>query len=186
MKITKSIQGWLVVVAFITTVAVLFGGQTINAKLRVENPLKQKLKTVKEVTDFAVEPAGNGLKVKLKLKQSQNLQTVLNTVKREVEFYHQKPVTEIWISDQPNSHLEQVKYQLSFYLEEALASGHFIKLKSALDSFNQNQGINAKVYLDQDFIYLQLEAGVNYLYQAIPRPAGPVAVGANPAEGGSI
>ncbi|HYH03093.1 MAG TPA: hypothetical protein VEC37_08340 [Bacillota bacterium] len=186
MKITKNIQGWLIVIAFLATVAILFGGQSINEKMRVENPLKQRMKTIKEVKSFTVEPAGDGLKVKLQLKQSRNLQMVLNRVKQEVEFYHKKPVTNFGIGDQPNSQLEQLKYQLSFYLEEALASGHFIELKSALDSYNKNRGINAKVYLDNDFIYLQLEEGNNYLYQVMPRPVRPLAVNTNSPEGGSI
>lgn len=185
MKITKNIQGWLVGVAFLATVAILFGGQSINAKMRVENPLKQRMKTIKEVKSFKVEPTGDGLTLKLQLRQSRNIQTVLSRVKQEVEYYHKKPVTVIGITNQPNARLEQLKYELSFYLEEALASGHFVELKSALDAYSKDRGIKAKVYLDDDFIYLQLEEGKNYLYQAMPRSVRPLAVNNNLPEGGS-
>jgi predicted RND superfamily exporter protein len=169
LKITKNIHGWLVAAAFLATVAILFGGQAINAKVRVENPVNQHLNAMKAVTKFKVNPAGNGLQLYLKLKQSPNLQQVLNAAIKEVEFYHKKPVTEIVIGSHSNPQLEQICYQLSFNLEEALASGHFIQLQTALAAYNR-PGMMAKVYLDRQFIYLQLEAGKNYLYQAVPRP----------------
>ena len=185
MKITKNIQGWLVAVAFLATVALLFGGQAINAKVRVENPLNQHLKAMKLVTAFKVKPAGDGLQLYLKLKQSHDLQKVLSAVTQEVEFYHKKPVTEIVIDNHSNPQLEQIRYQLSFNLEEALASGHFIQLKTAFAAYNR-PGTLAKVYLDRRFIYLQLENGKNYLYQAVPRSDRTVAASAaNRTEGGS-
>lgn len=184
MKFTKNIQIWVIVASFGITIALLFGGQTLNAKIRVANPLKQKIQNVKAVQSFAVEPQNDALQLRLKLRQNSNLQAVVNQVKREVEFYHQKPVREIRISGNPNAQLEQVKYQLSFFLEEALATGGYIQLKTKLDSLEHNQGIKAKVYLDSDFIYLQLDAGKHYLYQAVARPEHSLALAANRIEGG--
>jgi hypothetical protein len=184
MRLTKNIQGWLVLLAFLTTVAVLFGGQTLTAKIRVENPLKQRLAKIREIRGYTVENLGDGLKLHLKLDKCRNLQTVLNSALREVEFYHQKTVKSISIADFPDYQLEQTKYQLSFYLEEALASGRYIQLKTALDSFN-NQGMKARVFLDNDYIFLQLERGKNYLYQVFPRPAQGMTV-VNDIQGGGL
>jgi hypothetical protein len=184
MKITKNIQGGLVAVAFLATLALLFGGRTLTTKFRVENPLSQHLKTVKVVKSFKVEPVGDGLQLDVALKQNPNLQTTLEAIVKEVEFYHKKAVTAIVIADRANPRLEQIRYQLSFYLEEALASGHFIQLKKALDACGAQNGITAKVYLAPKFIYLQLETGTAYLYQAIPRSEY-AAVACNPqSEGG--
>ena len=183
MKQFRNIQGWLVLLAFIATVAVLFGGQTLTAKLKVENPLKQRLAKIREIRGYTVNETVNGLKLHLKLDKCRNLQTVLNSAIHEVEFYYKKPVKSVNIADYPDFQLEQTKYQLSFYLEEAVASGHYIQLKSALDSFNR-KGIKARVFLDNDFIYLQLEAGKNYLYQALSRHERVLAVANDTPKGG--
>jgi hypothetical protein len=183
VKITKNIQGWLVAVAFFVTVALLFGGQTLSTKVRVENPLNQRFKAMKTVVDYKVKPTGNGLQLYLKLKQTGNLQQVLNTAIKEVEFYYKKPVTELVLGSRANSRLEQIRYQLSFNLEEALASGRFIQLKTAFEKYN-NAGTIAKVYLEQRFIYLQLESGRNYFYQAVTRPQTGLITAVTRTEGG--
>jgi hypothetical protein len=185
MRQIRNIQGWLVILAFIATVAVLFGGQTLTAKLKVENPLKQRLAKIREIRGYTVEETANGLKLHLKLDKCRNLQTVLNSAIHEVEFYYKKSVKSVSIKDCPDFQLEQTKYQLSFYLEEAVASGHYIQLKSALDSFNR-KGIKARVFLDNDFIYLQLETGKNYLYQALPRPDRVLAMANEIPKGGLV
>jgi hypothetical protein len=183
MKITKNIQGWWVAAAFLATVVLLFGGQAINAKLRVENPLNQHLKAMKTVTGFKVKPVGDGLQLDLKLKQNRNLPQVLNTAIKEVEFYYKKPVTELVIGSHSNPQLEQMRYQLSFNLEEALVSGRYVQLKTAFEAYNR-PGTLAKVYLERRFIYLQLETGKDYLYQATPRSDRPVAGVDQRTEGG--
>jgi hypothetical protein len=184
LKITKNIQGVLVAGAFLATLIVLFGGRALAMKFRVDNPLNQHIKTVKAVRSFKVEPVGEGLQLDVALRQNSNLQMTLEAIVKEVEFYHKKTVTAIVIADRANDRLEQIRYQLSFYLEEALASGHFIQLKKALDVCGAQNGITAKVYLTPKFIYLQLETGTAYLYQAISRPEYPVVARNRQLEGG--
>jgi hypothetical protein len=169
VKIYRNIKGWLVATAFLATVAILFGGWALNAKVRVENPLKQHMKTMKTVTDYQVKTVGAGMRLFLKLKRSPDLQQVLNAVIKEVEFYYKKPVTELVLESHSNPRLEQIRYQLSFNLEEALSSGRFVQLKTAFEKYN-SRGTVAKIYLEKRFIYLQLEDGRNYLYQAVARP----------------
>jgi hypothetical protein len=185
MRRTRNIQVWLVLSVFLATVAVLFGGQMITAKLRVDNPLKQRLAKIPEIRGYTVEKAEDGLKLHLKLDKCHNLQAVLNSALHEVEYSYKKTVKSISITDYPDSQLEQTKYQLSFYIEEAVASGHYIQLKSALDSINR-KGLKARVFLDNEFIYLQLEDGKNYLYQALPRPERVMAAAGDSRRGGLI
>jgi hypothetical protein len=166
MKSLKNIQAWLVLVAFVATVGILFGGQGLVTRLRVDNPLQKEIAAVKEVHHFKVESVNNGLQVKLSLSKVKDLQEVLDLVKQKVQFYQNKPVKSFVISDRRDSDLKQIKYQLSFYLEEATVSGNYTRLKDELESL---PGVLARVYLTPDYVYLQLEKGNHYLYEAIPR-----------------
>lgn len=167
---------WLILIVFLGTVGVLFGGQKLTARFRVENPVRQSISALKSVRDFQVNETANGLSVELKIDKVGNLETVLDLVKRKVEQYYNQPVRYFKIKGQPDQRLRQVRYDLSFYLEEALTSGSYTQLKQALESY---QPVNAKVYLGMDFIYIQLENDTHYLYEAIPRRSKIISVNNN-------
>lgn len=185
MKLFKNLRTWMVIAAFIITIALLFGGQALNTKLKVTGPLQTELSSKRQIQHFTVRPVEDGVRVELTLGQTADLKELLDFVKMKVELYHQKPVTSFVIKSNPNQHLEKIRYDLSFYLEEAVASGHYIQLKSALDNLKGN-GLSSKVYLTDDYVYLQLEEGSHYLYQAVPRTSRLVTLNNTVSGGGSI
>ena len=170
MKFIKNLQTWLILLAFLITLGILFGGETLATKYRINDPLKKEVGAISGVGGFKLEQAKNGVVIDLKLRKVDDLQDVLDQVKQKVQSFQDKPVLGFQIQDHPNHLWKLSHYQLSFYLEEAAVSGRYIQLKNALDSF---RGITARAYLSHDFIYLQMEDGGHYLYQAIPRTAPP-------------
>ncbi len=172
----KDLQLWLILLAFLGTVTVLFGGQKLTAKFRAENPTRRAMGAIKAVRDFEVKQIPDGLMVELKLDKVGNLETVLDLVKQKVESNYGQPVRSFRIIGRSDRKLQQVRYNLSFYLEEALVSGRYIQLKQALDGY---QPVNARVYLGTDFIYIQLENDTHYLYEAIPRESKIVSINKN-------
>jgi hypothetical protein len=185
MKHMKNFKTWLVVAAFAGTVLILFGGQALTAKYKVNQPLKEVVLAKKVIRDLTVKSQKGGVEVAVKMDRTANLQSVMDFVVAKTELYHKKPVTSLTISSASSQRLEQVRYQLSFYLEEALASGHYIQLKTALDNFKKDD-VKAKVYLADRFIYVQLEDSRNYLYQAVPRLTQGVPAGDTNRGGGSV
>lgn len=162
----KDFRLWLVLLAFLGTVVVLFGGQKLTVRFRAENPTRHAIGTIKAVRDFKVKQIPDGLTVELKLDKVGNLEAILDLVKQKIESNYKQPIRNFKIIGQSDQKLQQIRYNLSFYLEEALVSGRYIQLKQALDGY---QSVNAKVYLGTDFIYIQLENDTHYLYEAIPR-----------------
>ena len=133
--------------------------------MRIDNPLQRReVGSIANINEFKLKPVQNGVVIHLQLTKVKDLQEVLELVKGKVEKYQDKSVIGFDLADHPNQLLKQLKYQLSFYLEEATVSGRYIQLKNAVDSF---RGVTARVYLTPDFIYVQLEEGNYYLYQAI-------------------
>lgn len=166
MKFNKNIQAWLIFAAFIITLALLFGGQALTLKLRVNDPLKQDIYAIKGVQKFTVTQDKEGVKVDLKLARVADLQKVLDKVQQNVKSSYNKPVQAITIIDHSNQRLKEVRYRLSFDLEEAVVTGHYIQLKQSLDAYPQ---IKSRIYFSPDFIYIQLEDGLDYHYEAFPR-----------------
>jgi hypothetical protein len=166
MKPIKNIQIWLIFLAFVLTMVVLFGGQALTARLQVDKPFKHDIYAIKGVKKFEVTQDKEGVKVQLQLNRVINLQKVLDPIQQKVEFYYHKSLREIRIADHSNDRLEEIRYQLSFYLEEAVISGRYVQLKSALDSYPQ---IRSRVYFGRDYMFIQLEDGSYYHYEAFPR-----------------
>lgn len=166
MKFNKNIQAWLIFAAFIVTLALLFGGQAVTQKFRVNDPLKHEIYATKGVRKFKVIPDKEGLAVELKLARVADLQQVLNKVKQKVESSYNKPVRTMAINDHSNLRLKEVRYRLSFDLEEAVVTGHYIQLRQSLDAYPE---IKSRIYFSPDFIYIQLEDGQYYHYEAFPR-----------------
>lgn len=182
IKRLKDLQFCLVLLAFLATVGVLFGGQKLVSKYRVEEPTQRALGAIKGIRNVEVKQVSDGLTVELKLDKVGNLKTLLDSIEQKVESYYNKPVRKFEISGQPDQQLQQIRYDLSFYLEEAFKSGHYIQLKEVLDSY---QPAKARVYLGNDFIYIQLENDDHFLYEAIPRGSKVVSI-SNSQGGDSI
>ncbi len=170
MKRIKNLQLGLIVLAFLVTIGMLFGGQALTAKLKVENPLEKDLRQQKAIRDYKIKEEKDGLAVTVKLQKVDDLQKVLDYVKQKVASYYNQPIKSFKIIDRRNQELESLRYQLSFYLEEAIVSGHYIQLKTALESC---PGVKAKAYFSQNSMYLQLEKGRNYLYEVLPNHLQP-------------
>lgn len=166
MKFNKNIQAWLIFAAFIVTLGLLFGGQALALKLRVNDPLKHEVYAIKGVRKFAVTQDKEGIKVELKLARVADLQQVLDKVRQKVKSFYNKPVQAMVIANHSGPRLKEVRYRLSFDLEEAVVTGHYIQLKQSLDAYPQ---IKSRIYFSPDFIYIQLEDGPYYHYEAFPR-----------------
>lgn len=175
----KDLRLWLVLIVFLGTVGVLFGGQKLAAKYQAENPTRRAIEAIDEVRDFKVKQLSDGLTVEINLDKVSNLESLLEGIKEKVEAHYNRPVRNFKITGRPDRKLRQIRYNISFYLEEALASGRYIQLKEALEDY---QPVKARVYLGTDFIYLQLENDDHYLYEAIPR--GSKIVSINNSQGG--
>ncbi|HEX3048706.1 MAG TPA: hypothetical protein VHY08_28415 [Bacillota bacterium] len=169
MKRLKDIKIWLVALVFVGMVGILFGAQTLATKFKVTDPLQKKIMGIRAVKKFSLEQTKAGLQINLELKKVSNLGPVLDRVQHEAGIYYDQPVTSIRITGHTDRRLEEFRYRLAFNLEEAMISGRYLQLRSALDAAS---GIKARVYFSRNFIYLQLEDGDNYHYEAYARPAG--------------
>jgi hypothetical protein len=167
MKPVKNMRAWVIALAFVITLTAFFSGQVISKKFKTTDPLKREFSKIKSIESFSINQADNGVNVNLKLGKVNNLRTILDKVQERVKFYYNKPVKSFTITNHANKRLEEVRYQLSFNLEEAVYTGRYLQLKDTLNSY---RGLKVKVYFSPSFIYLQLEDGQNYYYEAYGRP----------------
>lgn len=172
----------IVVAVFAFTTGLLFGGRTLLDRLFSHHPLQKWAKNLPAVESFQLLESGRELKVKVKLdpKQVTNLKETIEPLIQEVEAKKQRTVTEVLVDSEPTVELAEIDYQLSFALEEAKATGEYNDLYQTLQSLQEQVGEgNFRVYLGENFFYIQLSKQGEAFFKVVPRTA------ATEREGGS-
>ncbi len=75
----------------------------------------------------------------------------------------------IVIQDQRDDTLSGIYYHARLAAFEALERGNFLEMESYISRLAVREGSRARVWLDQDRLYIQIEHGESYLYEIIPR-----------------
>lgn len=163
-----------VVIIFSLTTGLLFGGRALIDRLFSHNPLQKWANNIPAVENFQLQESGEELKVEVKLdpRQVMNLKETIEPLIREVETKKHKAVTEVVVDNKPTAELAEIYYQLSFALEEAKITGEYSTLYRALQSLQEQAGeANFRVYLGNDFLYIQLNKQGHAYFKVVPRYA---------------
>ncbi|HHV78203.1 MAG TPA: hypothetical protein GXX40_01075 [Firmicutes bacterium] len=79
---------------------------------------------------------------------------------------------ELVLKDTRDEQLSQAFNELSIYLQEGIATGKFSEMATAVQSATSASGIQSKLTVDSQNVYVMLVRGDRYLYEVIPRGVG--------------
>lgn len=160
----------IAVVAFLVTGGMLFGGYALTQKLKA-GPDNLSYWKARGITEFRLREQGNDLILEVKAGPVKNLRPVMEALLNQVEKGKGRPVTEIRFASAKTAALEDAYDSLSFALAEAQATGRYTLLPSAQKSVGAAWGVQAKVEVGDEFLFISLNKGNHQLYRAIGRPA---------------
>ncbi len=179
----RNLRVGLVIIVFVISLAALLGGRGLAESIRLTRPLARGIESIKGIRGYALQRNEDGIHLSLDMERVGDLESAITRAVTLVEGEYKEPVREIRIQDQRRG-LDDAYYDLRFSLEEAAATGRYTRLQGDLARLSAAARLDkARVYLSRNFIYVQLEKGSSYLYEALPRP---LAVGAVSAAGGGI
>ncbi|MGE5529695.1 MAG: hypothetical protein ACM3X6_11225 [Patescibacteria group bacterium] len=166
----RQIRLGLALVVFVLTLALLIGGQGLARALRVSRPLAQEMKAIPGLRGYKLGAAAGGGRLMLDLARVPDLERAAERALAAVEGRQKEQITELAFGDRRQG-LQEAYYELRFSLEECMATGRYTLLLRDLESLADRHGLSrARVYPGRRFIYVQLEKGRAYLYEALPRP----------------
>ncbi len=160
---------FLAAVAFLVTAGILFGGEVLAERLLKENPLQQWAGAVPEIKEFALQADGGKLLLHLQMNKSENLRKTLEPFIREIRERKNKELAGIIIESPCSERLQEVYYELSFVLEEARISGKYQDLYAKLRELEAKHEGDFKVFIGEEFFFVQLAKGDDLYYQAVSR-----------------
>lgn len=166
----KGLRVYVVIAAVFVTLAVLLSVQFLYQKYDVEEPLFKLYSETKLVNKIPViEEKGTSINVVLHVKKTDNLRQAY----RELNSYTAEILGDtkytMELRDNRDKALEEIYYQSQFVIYEALAKGDFTKMADVIQQNADKVGATAKVYIDNDNVYVEIFKGNNYLYEIIPR-----------------
>ncbi|MDD2422046.1 MAG: hypothetical protein PHC60_05805 [Heliobacteriaceae bacterium] len=158
-------------VGIFTLVALLlfFGGQVLYEHFVVKQALNQAIASIAPEGEVQYRKDGAWTIVEISPGQWVDLADGYRQV-LQLSREQFGPNIQVEVHDLPNPELELVWAELQFPVFQGIATGDFIRMKAEADGlFSGMTGLQGKISLDKENVYVQLKKGDSYLYRIIPR-----------------
>lgn len=181
----QGLKIYIVLLSFVCGLGLAFGGQMIYKKYIYQQPLNKVLADNKLVEEFTVDNNSNQSVVKVKLsKDANNLMTSYQEINGLTAKVMGKTPYVLEIVNNSDKDLEEVFFESHYVIYQAQSMGNFPEVARQVEESSAKYGVDGKVYIDQDNIYIQLsKADGHYMNRIIPRNSMTLQGGAHVAKG---
>ena len=183
----KGLKIQIIIFSLLVGIALIFGVQRLYQKYSTEGPLNTVLNSNQSVESYQLSSKGNLLQISIKIRYDANFMQTYKEVQKEIAGVMGRKVFSIVLSDSRDDVLEQVWYQSQYAVYQALSQGSFQEMADVINREAESRGAEAKIYIDQENIYLRLQHQGHTLDEVIPRSAGQVTGNVRaPSSGGGV
>ncbi len=171
----KSLKGiTIILVSAATGFGLFFGANLLLVNRTVTRPLENSIRQVPGITSVRAQDTSGNLRLNVTLGQVEDFHETYSSLTRRILEIVGKREYELNILDNRNPQLEHAYYLMHFDIEEAIATGGFSRMATALEQKSRDLDLSgSRVFVDSKGVYLQIESGPSYLYAVFPRvPAG--------------
>ena len=159
----------IVILALLLGLGTLWGGQWLFNRYNYERPLSNLLGENKDVISYSINDSGPLLEVEVRLKKVESLENSYVKLRKSVEEVAGGRKIKITVKDDRDQTLEGVYQDASLAAYEALTRGNYLDMGRFIEARAAGQGAQAKVFLDGEHLYIQMQHEDKYLYEIIPR-----------------
>lgn len=159
-------------IALIITLAGLYIGQAAWQNYAVDLPLDKALHGINGVENVTWNNSGNindSIKIYVTLENTANLKKTYEEINDKIQQTIKNRQYILEIKDNRSSELEQAYYDIHYYIQKSIVDGDFPLLEEKAQEKAEAAGASAKVYVDQQNIYLQLTNNSSSLYTIVSR-----------------
>ncbi|MBX5436829.1 MAG: hypothetical protein IRZ33_06400 [Alicyclobacillaceae bacterium] len=159
-----------VICILIVSLAVMFGGWRAYLRFNLIDPLESQIRAIPGVKSVQVI-AGNPNEVRIALRPDvADLQTTYGKIARVVDSAMSGE--QLVIEDNESPALTQAYENFELILLEGLAKGDYVEMKNEIEQKARAMGIQARVTMDRNNVYIQMKKGGAYLYRIWPLHQG--------------
>lgn len=158
----------IVLLAFVAGIFILFGGQWVYKSFGYNQPLIHALQEDASVQSVEIDDSSPVFRIVVHLKRTDNLMETYRALDRQVESAV-GPQYQLVIEDERDAKLEEAYYDSQPAIYQAIMQGNFQDMKAVVEENAREAGAEARVFIDQDYVYLQMDGTDHYLAAVIPR-----------------
>jgi len=162
----------MIIVAFVVGLVLLFGGQYVYLKYGFNQPVRQALADNPAVAGYTLDEQGPEPVISVHLKRTDNLQESYRELKQEIDRSMRGRPYQLIIKDERDDSLEEVFYNSQFIIYQAIAQGGFQEMADEVRARARAANAEARIYLDSEYVYVQMENEHGFLAEIIPRQTG--------------
>lgn len=158
----------LIAASVIITVALLLGGQYAWHKLYLERPLTAQLQTL-GVRSCTISYTGPKDVVTLSMGKVSDFQSTYQQIEQTLDTTLGKGSYDLEITNQANRELSGFLVQVQPVLFEGIQTGKYTWMVNLIDGKARSAGLESKVQIDENSVYLQIFGKGGTAYRIIPR-----------------
>lgn len=158
----------LVVLFLCLGLGLLFGGRWVYNTLQYANPLESFLQDNVLIQSYQIEKEKEQTDISVDLGKVDNIAQSYADLYQALEQVMGKKEFTLTITDQRNGELEELLHHSEFAIYEAMVRGNYREMEQAIISQAVDKGVLAKVFMNPQAVYVQLEKDEHYLYAKIP------------------
>ncbi len=159
----------IVILALLVALAAFFGGQYLIREYWIGQPLQEELLEIPGVESAELIDGREGLILQVELGVLSNFLRTYQEILETGEGLLKNEEFRIEIK-KDHGDLEDIFYQLHYHLYQYTAREDYLSLKEYLEREGERLGLNeARFFLDNTHLYLQLILGEDSYYHIIPR-----------------
>lgn len=161
----------IALVAFLVAVAIGLGANYLYEQTQVIKPLNAELQDVPGISSVNVEKnfLGNGARTLVQLGLESDI--LLSEVFADIHYVLEETRGNfaLQLEDSADEELISLFDRIQIAAEEAIVTGEFTALEERVQELAENEGVDWKLAIDRDFIYLSLLNGESSLQRVIGR-----------------
>jgi DNA-directed RNA polymerase subunit L len=164
-------------IAFIITVACLYIVQAIWLSNAVHLPLDKALNDIDGVIAVTLDDnnkISDNATIYVTLDDTSNIQKTYIEISTKIEQTLKSSEYTLEIKDNRSTELEEMYYDIHYYIQKAMVDGDFPLLDAKVREKADLAGAAAKVYVDEEHIYLQISKSDHTLYSVVSRQSSKV------------
>ncbi len=170
----QGIKVHVVAISMLVALAAFLGAQWLYTSLNFQQPLKKEMENNKQITDYQIKDDAGVYTIVVTLRETDDLRQTYSLINDRVQDIMGKRSFVIELADHRNDRLNDIYNEGQFAIHEAMVKGNFRDMSNSMSQYARANGVESKVYIDNDNIYWQMKDDAYFLYAVIPRRALPV------------
>lgn len=162
----------ILVTCIVLTFAAAFSSYFLWQHYVLVKPLTQAIQEIDGVETATLGPQDRNKalqEIQITLLQVPNLQVTYQTISNKVTTIAGDKKYKIILHDHRTPELEQLYYSIHYYIYEGISTGKFSTMSEIIREKANAADAKAQIYMDSNYIYLQLTTTTGNLVQVIPR-----------------